>query len=59
MDDGNYNVHDDSDDYDIMVMVMILTMMMMMMFMRSNNRMISIIMMLTFNYHLVRHSLTQ
>jgi len=55
MDDGNYNVHEDNDDYEIMIMFMILTTMMEM-FMMSNIRMIAIIMMLTFNCQLVRYS---
>jgi hypothetical protein len=54
MDDENCNVHDDYDDCDIMVMVMMLTMMMTM-FTMSNMR-IAIIMMLKFNYELVRYS---
>jgi hypothetical protein len=55
MDDGNYSVHDDYDDYDIMVMVMILTMMMMV-FTMSNTRMIAIITIVMFHYELVRYS---
>jgi len=55
MDDGNYNVHYDYDDYDIMVKVMILTTTRMM-FTLSNMRMIAIIMMLMSNYQLVKYS---